>query len=268
VTSRAADAQRIRLLIAYDGAPFSGWQRQPGGKSIQALLEHALEKTIGIATPLHGSGRTDAGVHALGQVAHFDAPGARLTNDEWVAALNARLPLEIRILRATRVPETFHARFSAVEKTYVYRIWTARVLPPHEARRAWHLPQSLDDAVLRRALQLYVGEQDFAAFAANRRPAKRIQPPGLGLGRGVHVTSTVREMTDVRLTRRGPLITIRYTANGFLYRMVRLLTGGAMRCALSKMPLEDLTRYLQEPGKGKCSHCAPADGLYLARVRY
>ncbi len=262
---RADQAQRIRLVIAYDGAPFSGWQRQPGTNSIQACLEEAVRQTCGVPTRLHGSGRTDAGVHALGQVAHFDVAGTHLSGAQWVAALNSRLPGEIRVLRATRVAMTFHARFSATQKTYAYRVWNGPVLPPHELRRAWHIPQALDLEAIMSAAALFVGQHDFAAFAANRGTSRA---EGRKRDCASSDDSTVRTMFSVRVVRRGSLITITYTATGFLYKMARLITGALVQCGRSKMTIEHIQRFLSNPQTGKCSHAAPPDGLILLRVRY
>ncbi len=263
-----AHTGRCRLVIAYDGHHFEGWQSQPGGNTVQDYLQRAVAETVGTTVAVHGSGRTDAGVHALGQVAHFDPPPNSLGPAQWVAALNNRLPGEIRVLRMARVAQTFHARFSAIEKTYRYRIWHDRVLPPHELHRAWHVPQALDVPTLIAAAELIEGEHDFGAFGANRGPIKRSRASRVQDPAHEEEPATVRTMHSARVNRRGPLITIDYTATGFLYRMARLLTGALVRVALGRMSDNDLRGYLDRPAAGKCTHCAPADGLYLMRVRY
>ena len=159
----------LKLTIAYDGAPFAGWQIQPNVETVQERIEKALAEVAKEPLRLHGSGRTDAGVHALGQVAHFDSPDHLTMNPfNWVPALNTKLPPEIRILECEEVPDDFHARFSAVSKTYTYRLCLSPILPPFLARRAWHLPRQLNPDDLAQALELFRGSHDFRSFAANR----------------------------------------------------------------------------------------------------
>src|SRR5213082_3039630 len=136
--------QRLKLTIAYDGPAFAGWQSQKHRKTVQDELERAFEKIEAGKVRVHGAGRTDAGVHALAQCAHVDVPDRGLTSERWIAALNGVLPTTIRIMRCSYVPENFHARFSAKGKVYRYRIWNARVLPPFEKGRAWHIAAALD----------------------------------------------------------------------------------------------------------------------------
>jgi tRNA pseudouridine38-40 synthase len=245
--------QRLKLLIAYDGRPFRGWQSQASRDAVQDFVEAAFAKIVGQRVAVHGSGRTDAGVHALGQVAHADVPRDQLPLAQWTAALNANLPPAIRVLRTTRTADDFHARFDACGKTYLYRIWNGPVFHPLEIGRAWHMPPALDLAVLRTAAALFVGTHDFASFAANRR-----QP----------AQDTVRSIHSVTVTQRGPFITLRFEGSGFLYKMVRLLTGTLVRCAQHRAEPALISGLLAHPGVKKAQFCAPAEGLYLARVRY
>src|SRR6476469_1002636 len=159
---------RLKLIVAYDGAPFSGWQSQPNGNGIQDHVENVLEKICGERVRVHGAGRTDAGVHALAQVAHADVPAGRYAPDRWVKALNGLLPPTIRIMRCRFVSGAFHARFSAQGKIYRYRIWNAEVAPPLENGRAWHIREPLEISRMVEAAQLFVGRHDYRAFAANR----------------------------------------------------------------------------------------------------
>lgn len=244
---------RLRLALAYDGRPFRGWQSQAGGDAVQDRLEQAFVRVGGERIVVHGSGRTDAGVHALGQVAHVDVPRDFLPPVKWHAALNANLPPEIRVLRCTRAAADFHARFQAKGKTYLYRIFAGPIFPPLEIGRAWHMPGALDLDVLRACAAQLTGTHDFAGFAANRG-----HPP----------TSTVRTIREIHLTRRGPLLTLRFTGNGFLYKMVRLLTGTLIRCAQGRMEPAFLDTLLAGGGSPKTHFQAPAEGLYLARVLY
>ncbi len=244
---------RLRLLLAYDGRPFRGWQSQAGGDAVQDRVEQAFVRVGGQRIVVHGSGRTDAGVHALGQVAHADVPRGFLPPVKWHAALNANLPPEIRILRCTRAAADFHARFQARGKTYLYRIHAAPIFPPLEIGRAWHMPSPFDLAVLRACAQQLTGKHDFAGFAANRGHAP---------------ASTIRTLREIHLTARGPRLTLRFTGDGFLYKMVRLLTGTLIRCAQGRMEPSFLDTLLTSGGHPKTHFQAPAEGLYLARVLY
>lgn len=244
---------RLRLLVAYDGGEFKGWQSQPSGHTVQDVLEKAVAGLAGVRCIVHGSGRTDSGVHALGQVAHVDVPDGRLSIESWEGALNGHLPRGVRVLKAARAASGFHARFSAVGKVYVYRVWAARSLHPLEVGRVWHVPSGVDVQCLRAAAELFTGRHDFAAFAANRgRPEE----------------CTVRTVERVGIRRSGALVTLRFEGEGFLYRMVRLLTGSMIRMAQGKESLQWLEGFLRHPERGRTSYCAPAEGLYLARVLY
>jgi len=247
------ETQRLKLIVAYEGTPFRGWQSQRGGGAVQDVIEAALLDTTGQPIRLHGAGRTDAGVHALAQIAHCDVPRSGIPPAKWRDALNARLPPTLRILRSSPARPKFHARFDARGKIYRYRIWTSDVLPPLEHLRAWHLHGPFDFAALKRAAALLTGRHDFASFAANR---------------GTGPVDTVRTIRSIRILRRGPLLSFRFEGDGFLYKMVRLLTGSILRVAQGKNDLAWMERLLAEPGQSKSSHAAPAHGLYLDRVLY
>jgi tRNA pseudouridine38-40 synthase len=249
------DVIRIRLLIAYDGRPFRGWQSQATKDAVQDHLEAAFARTIGEKVSVQGSGRTDAGVHALAQVAHADVPADRLEVEAWQGALNNFLPPEIRVLKVKRAPADFHARFSATGKIYTYRIWNAPYLHPLEIGRVWHMPSKLDFDVLRAGMELLKGQHDFAGFAANRSP-------------GFAAEDTVRTIHQITMTRRGELLALRYEGNGFLYKMVRLLTGTLIRCAQGRAELDFIRELLAAKAARKTSFAAPAEGLYLTRVIY
>jgi tRNA pseudouridine38-40 synthase len=247
---------RWKLTIAYDGAPFRGWQSQSGGNTVQDLLEAAVGRILGAAVTVHGSGRTDAGVHALGQVAHFDVPdGWRMDAAAWLRALQVHLPPQIRVMRAEAAEPRFHARFDAVGKTYRYRLWHGAVLPPHEWQRAWHVPHVLDEVRLREVLSLCAGRHDFAAFAAFRGDVRSD-------------ADTVRTIHRAGLERKGEEWVLTWSGDGFLYRMVRLLTGAAVRVAQGRAGVAWFRGLLDEPAGRKNHHQAPADGLYLVSVDY
>lgn len=253
-TPSVVPGQRLRLTVAYDGGAFRGWQSQVQGDAVQDHLEKALSAVCQVRRVIvHGSGRTDAGVHALAQVAHADVPDrARHTPERWAGAINARLPDGIRVLEVRFASDAFHARFSTTGKVYRYRLWNSQVLHPFERGRVWHRPGPLDLDLLRRLSQLYLGEHDFFPFSANR---------------GVPSVTTVRTIRRVTVRRQRELLTLEFEGSGFLYKMVRLLTGTLVRCAQGRADPDWIPRLLA--GKaGKTSFAAPAEGLFLLRVLY
>jgi tRNA pseudouridine38-40 synthase len=245
-------SHRLKLIIAYDGAPFAGWQSQSHRNTVQDHLERAFERVTGTIVRVHGAGRTDAGVHALAQCAHVDVsklfPAGR-----WIKALNALLPCALRVLRCRYVSQDFHARVSAQAKIYRYRIWNAPILPPFEYRRAWHIAHAIDSKILRSPAKHFVGTHDFAAFAANR---------------GKPESSTIRTINSVRVHQKSSCVTIEFDGDGFLYKMVRLIVGALVKCAVGKMRSEEITSRLHSGEIGSARFAAPAEGLYLVRVRY
>jgi tRNA pseudouridine38-40 synthase len=249
----------LKLTIAYDGRPFNGWQSQACGNTVQDFLLRALEEVAGRPLRLQGSGRTDTGVHALGQVAHFEPPAESSMNPyNWVPALNTKLPATIRVMACEEAPTDFHARFSAIGKIYQYDIATDPVLPPLKAGLAWHLPRLFDADVLQQALDLFRGRHDFHAFAAYRGNEK----PDTDWQRTIHRADLATLGDGYRITFEG---------DGFLYKMVRMLTGAAVHAASGRMGLDDLAALLDQPPGlplGKSPLCAPAGGLYLLKVLY
>ena len=246
---------RLRFEVAYDGGPFAGWQSQATGNTIQDLLEDSFAAVTQTRVRVHGAGRTDAGVHALAQTAHADVPQRSLAPEIWVSALNASLPPAIRVLRCRYVSDAFHARFSARGKIYRYRIWNARILAPLEHGRAWHVASDLDLAVMEREAQELIGQHDFAAFAANR---------------GTPAESTIRTIISARIKKRGPAITLEFSGDGFLYKMVRLIVGSLIESGRGKTPAGSVRERLHFPARfaSKGKLVAPAAGLFLVRVRY
>ncbi|MDQ2824215.1 MAG: tRNA pseudouridine(38-40) synthase TruA [Verrucomicrobiota bacterium] len=245
-------SQRLKLILAYDGTPFAGWQSQPNGNAIQDHLERAFERVGGQRVRVHGAGRTDAGVHALAQCAHVDVTNERFPVTRWLAALNGVLPPTIRVLRCQRVSSDFHARFSATGKAYRYRIWSAPTLPPFEYGRAWHVIAPVDLRLMQSTAAQFVGRHNFGGFAANR---------------GKKELNTSRTVHSFVVRRRGPCITLDIDGDGFLYKMARLMVGSLVQHASGKLPIEELTGRLS--GRiGKARLVAPAGGLFLLRVRY
>jgi tRNA pseudouridine38-40 synthase len=244
---------RLKLIVAYDGGSFAGWQSQSHGNTIQDHLELVLSQVARSAVRVHGAGRTDAGVHALAQCAHVELPDRRLRPEQWTAALNALLPPQIRVLKCRYVTDRFHARYSAKGKIYRYRICSGAVLPPLEVGRAWHVAASLDDEILRSSANVFLGTHDFSGFAANR---------------GKPVTDNVRTIRSVRVRRSGTLLAIEFDGSGFLYKMVRLMVGALVRCGLGKMDGKTISQWVRFSRVSRSRFSAPPEGLYLVRVRY
>lgn len=250
---------RILFTCAYDGAPWQGWQSQPGGRTVQDVLEKALEAAVHAPCRIHAAGRTDAGVHARGQRFHADPPGTcRIPLNRWPGALNARLPSSIRVLEARGVPDGFHARFSATGKTYRYRMERTPLLSPFLAGRAWHLPGELDEAGMGRALALFCGMHDFRAFAARRGNEPAPVPEGF----------FIRSLDRVSLEREGGSLYVTLHGTGFLYKMVRLIVGALYHVGRGRLDERGLHRLLRAPSGEKSPYCAPACGLYLESVEY
>lgn len=250
---------RLKLTIAYDGRPYNGWQSQACGNTVQDHLLKALETVAKEPLRLEGSGRTDTGVHALAQTAHFDPPeGISMNPFNWVPALNTKLPATIRVMACEEVAADFHSRFSATGKIYHYDLCTEPVLPPLKAGLAWHLPRLLDADALQQALCRFLGQHDFHAFAAYRGN----EGPDMDWRR------TIRR-AELRALGDGYRIT--FEGDGFLYKMVRLMIGAAVHAAQGRMRLDEIDALLEQGTDlplGKSPNCAPADGLYLQQVLY
>lgn len=250
---------RIKLTLAYDGRAFEGSQSQVGGNTVQDHLERAIEATAKQAIRMQLAGRTDAGVHAMAQTAHFDAPETLNMNPyNWVPALNSKLPPAIRVMNSEEVPADFHARYSAKGKVYIYRICTLPVLPPLLHGLVWHVPKLFDRSVMEQALATYMGRHDFRYFAAVR-------------GNETEESDFHRTIHSCTLTAKDDGYEITYIGDGFFYKMIRLLTGAALACAQGKMEISQLEKWISAQGltfRDTCSHCAPADGLTLEKVIY
>ena len=245
---------RYRATIAYDGTDFFGWQRQPSARSVQQDLEEALLPLSpdGAPVAVHGSGRTDAGVHARGQVAHFDL-AREMDPVALRRALNTRLAPDVRVLAAAVAAPDFDARRSAHSKQYRYFVWNAEVMDPARRRFRHHVPRALDLAAMRRAAAGFVGEHDFAAFTANPdRP----------------VESTVRRVFAVEVEGDGPEVEIRVTGNGFLYKMVRSISGFLLAVGTGREKPEAVAEVLASRVRTARVESAPACGLSLWQVFY
>jgi tRNA pseudouridine38-40 synthase len=246
---------KFRLTIAYDGTHYQGWQVQKTGTGVQEKLEEALGKLFPSRPRVHSSSRTDTGVHALGMVAHFDAPRAecRMTGAKLALALNAWLPPDIRVVAAARAREGFHARFDATGKQYRYFVWNHTAMNPLLRHTAWQVPRPLDLAAMRRAAPLFLGKHDFQSFTANQRYAK---------------DSTVRTLRRCDLKRRGRLLTFIIEGDGFLYKMCRGLVGTLVQVGQGKIPPQEIRTMLARKDRRGAGMTAPAHGLVLWKVFY
>ncbi len=242
---------RIALGLEYDGSSFLGWQTQPGGGSVQDALEPALAEIAGSPISITGAGRTDRGVHARLQVAHFDTE-ARRPLSAWVRGANALLPDAVAVLWSHEVPAEFHARYSALSRTYRYELVNRPVRPAIAARHAgwFHLP--LDEAKMQRAAALLLGEHDFSAFRAAECQAK----------------TSVRTLHQLEVTRRGEWLAFTVKANAFLHHMVRNLVGTLVYIGKGKHPPEWARELLDSRDRTKAAPTFGPEGLYLERVEY
>jgi tRNA pseudouridine38-40 synthase len=242
---------RIALGIAYDGKPFDGWQSQPTGNTVQDRLEAALAAIAGAAVRVTAAGRTDAGVHATGQVAHFDVAAER-PESAWVRGTNAHLPESIAVQWARAVDEGFHARFSATSRSYTYVLYNYPVRPAVLAGKVgwFHLP--LDVAAMRAAAERLVGEHDFSAFRSAECQAK----------------TPVKVLHRIAIERRDDYVILEFTASAFLHHMVRNLLGCLVQVGKGAQPAEWVQDVLEGRDRAKAAPTFPADGLYLTSVTY
>jgi tRNA pseudouridine38-40 synthase len=246
---------RFRLAIAYDGGAYAGWQAQATGLAVQEVVEKALRQLFPNAARLNSSSRTDAGVHALGMVAHVDIPAneLRVPAKKLALALNAFLPEDIRVVTAARCRPDFHARFDATGKQYRYFVWNHPAMNPLLRRSAWHVPKKLDLAAMRRAAVAFVGRRDFKSFAG---------------ARNYEMETTVRAVTRCDIKRSGPLLTFIIEGEGFLYKMCRGMTGTLVQIGLGRFPADSIGAMLEGRDRRVAGMTAPARGLVLWRVDY
>ena len=276
----------FKITLAYDGSEFVGWQRQATGVSIQGLIEKALADLDGAPVAVAGAGRTDAGVHALGQVASFSLVRA-IDGKSVVRAVNATLPSSIRVLAADIVPSTFHARFAARSKTYRYRMFTGEVLDPFERAYVWHVPAPLDVAAMGRAARQLEGTHDFAAFQAAGGPQRNTErevfvsritnptKPSTMEATG-HPEEKIERDRDsgesnlrgLRPVRGGELTTYEITGNGFLRHMVRTIVGSLVEIGRGRRDERWLGCVIASRDRREAGPTAPAAGLFLVGVHY
>jgi len=244
--------RRFRLSLEYDGSPFVGWQRQDNGPSVQGALEDAIEKLSGERVTLAGSGRTDAGVHALGQVAHFDLE-KEFEPGKIRDGLNHFLrPDPVVVLEAAIAQADFHARFSAISRHYLFRILNRRSPPALENKRVWHVSVPLDAVAMHAAAQTLVGQHDFTTFRAAECQAQ----------------SPVKTLDRLDVSRRGEEIHIEASARSFLHHQIRSFAGSLKLVGEGKWSPHDVADALAAKDRARCGPVSPPDGLYLVRVDY
>ncbi|CAO3351521.1 tRNA pseudouridine(38-40) synthase TruA [Azospirillum palustre] len=244
--------QRWKLTVEYDGRPFVGWQRQDNGPSVQQSLEEAVQRLSGEVVRVHGSGRTDAGVHALGQVCHFDLEKS-FTGLKLRDALNFHLkPAPIAVLEVEAVTEDFHARLTSTGRAYVYRIVNRRAPLALESGRAWHVTRPLNAEAMHEAAQVLVGQHDFSSFRAALCQAK----------------SPVKTLDRLAVERQGEEIRIHAAARSFLHHQVRNMVGTLELVGAGKWTVDDVRRALDARDRAKAGPTCPPDGLYFMTARY
>jgi len=243
----------IKLILEYDGTNFSGWQKQTGTglRTVQGVLERALEKLTGERITTYGAGRTDAGVHALGQVVNFGTE-ASIPVARFPAALNGVLPPDVVVKKSDQVDAAFHARYSATAKQYRYLIWNGRLPSALWRNYSYHIPRLLDEKAMQEGARYFEGNHDFVAFSAT----------------GSSVKSTVRNLLSFRVSRCGDWIIMTVTADGFLYKMVRLMAGTLVKVGLGKCTPAKVGEILATKDRGQGGPALPPQGLCLLRIYY
>lgn len=243
---------RIKATIQYCGCNYSGFQVQPNAVTVQEVLESALSQVYNASINVTASGRTDSGVHALGQVIHFDAPSSSLPCEKLPFAVAQYLPNDISIIETEKVDSEFHARYSCKSKTYKYRLIYSEHNLPLEYGRAWICAYQLDIDKMKKAAKYFVGEHDFKAFMAS----------------GSSVQSTIRHITRLDICEYGNCIEFVVSANGFLYNMVRIIVGTLVDVGRGRINVSDIDGIITSGARAKAGKTAPPDGLYLVSAEY
>jgi len=249
--------RNLKLILTYDGAEFSGWQVQPDAATVQGTVASAIGRLTGEKVLPQGSGRTDAGVHALAQVVTFVTESS-VPTENFVKALNDILPASVRVLSVEEMPAEFHARHSAKAKTYRYRIYRGAICPPFLARYVWHYPYPLDEEAMALGAELVIGEKDFTSFAA-------VDPER---GKDGEIVSNVRTIFRSEWCRDGEEFVYTVRGSGFLHHMVRNLVGTFILVGRGTLSIKDVTRILVAKDRSAAGATAPAAGLYLVSVEY
>ena len=243
---------RVKLVLEYDGTDFCGWQIQPEKRTVQEELERAIERLTGKRSGVVGSGRTDSGVHAKMQVAHFDTDFTSIPADRYASALDSVLPPDVKVLKSEAAEENFHARFSAKRKTYEYKIYYSAVERPLKERYAARVVVPLDAEKMNRACGYLIGEHDFRCFLASNSSVK----------------DTVREIYSARVTTDGEDLTFTVCGNGFLYNMVRIIAGTLVKIGSGDIPPQAMAEIISKEDRSLAGKTMPAKGLTLKSVEY
>ena len=243
--------RNIKLIIEYDGKGFNGWQKQPDRLNIQGEIEKAIEEITGEKVDLTASGRTDAGVHSLGQTANFKTD-SKIPTEKFAKAINSRLKKSIVIKSAEEVDEKFHSRYSVKSKTYRYIINNSENGTAIYRGLEYHVPMKLDYEKMNEAIKYFIGEHDFKAFKASGTSSK----------------SSVRKILDGSVRKEGERVIIEVTGKGFLYNMVRIISGTLLDVGLGKIKPEDIPSIIESKDRTKAGKTLPAHGLYLLQVNY
>jgi tRNA pseudouridine38-40 synthase len=241
----------IKIEIEYDGTNYSGWQVQPNGNTIQETIEKALFKITGENITINGSGRTDSGVHAYGQVASFISISG-IPPEKFSYALNQNLPDDIVIKKSEQVSDDFHARYSAVKKEYIYKIYNSLFPSAIHRNHMYHIRQELDTVKMQNAADYFCGKHDFSSF----------------MSAGSDVKSTEREIYKSEIKRNQDIITFNITGNGFLYNMVRIIVGTLIEAGTGKIKPDKIQEILKSKDRSQSGKTAPPHGLYLNKVYY
>ncbi len=249
-----ASSFKYKVIVAYDGTKYGGWQVQLNAISIQSLIESSLSTILRAPISLYGSGRTDAGVHAFAQSAHFttDAP---IDTFKTLASLNGLLPADIRILNVEQVPLEFHARFSALSKTYHYRLHIDPIPDPFKRRYAYHVPHSVDLSLMKEAAAHFIGTHDFTSVANEA-------------GRGAAAKDAVRTLYRLDIIEEAGGARLEFEGSGFLYKMVRNIVGTLLDVCAGKIDKDKIPAILKAKDRKQAGRAAPPHGLYLVEVKY
>ena len=253
--------RNIRLVVAFDGTNFHGWQIQPGARTVQGSLCQAVEQITQQTVAVTGSGRTDAGAHARGLIANFHTTSP-LAPAQFLRALNGLLPQDVRILSAREAAPSFHARRDALSKVYRYQVYRGKVMPPHLAREHFHYPYPIDLEQMKLACDLFAGAHDFARFAAR---SGRSEGPS---GHPAKDRNTVRHIFRSEMKRTGRRLLFTFEGNGFLHHMVRNMVGTLLEIGRGQLTVEQFAALFKKRDRTLAGFTAPAHGLTLVRVKY
>lgn len=244
--------RNIKITLAYDGTRYNGWQRQDNtDNTIQGKLEQLLSRMTGENIEIHGSGRTDGGVHAHGQVANFHT-NTNMSREEILQYMNEYLPMDIAVLDVRDAADRFHSRLNVKRKTYCYHIWNSHVPNVFERKYSYQVPEKLDIDGMKESSKYLIGTHDFKSFCARKKMKK----------------STVRMIESIDFKKEGDMLFITYTGNGFLYNMVRILTGTLLEIGKGERKPEEMQDILESLNRENAGFTAPAQGLFLEKVNY